>query len=107
MSQLKIRDVDEDVVAMLDNIVKSEGYSSRNELLKEIITLYVTSHSEFFNKALCPTTAFLVKENIATHQREVQAALDMTYTINLSLLEKMDKLYALFYEEISEYSDIK
>ena len=62
MPEIKIRNVDLVVIKLLDDIVDKKKYSSRNELINEILTLYVTSSNAFFNKALLPTVQFLAKE---------------------------------------------
>lgn len=105
MAELKIRDVDEMVILLLDEIAAREKYSSRNQLLQEIVRLYVTSHHEFFSKSLPPTVQFLCVEAISEHQIYVEKALEVTNAVSLNLLSKMDKLYALFESELSSDSD--
>lgn len=95
MADIKIRNVNPIVVQQLDDIVLKENYSSRNELINEILTLYVTSSNAFFNKALLPTVQFLAKEAIAEHQEIIEKSLEVSQEINLKVLEELKKITEL------------
>lgn len=95
MADIKIRNVDPIVVQQLDDIVAQKNYSSRNELINEILTLYVTSSNVFFNKTLLPTVKFLAKEAISEHQEVIDKSLTITQEINQKILEELKKLTEL------------
>lgn len=95
MPNIIIRNVDPTVIKLLDDIVDQKKYSSRNELINEILTLYVTSSSIFFNKTLLPTVTFLAKEAIAEHQDIIEKSLAVSQEINLKVLEELKKLIDL------------
>ena len=100
MAELKIRCVDERIVHMLDEIAEKENYHSRNDLLLEILRLYVTSHHEFFAKSIPPTVLFLCREAIGEQQQSLDAALNLTYQVNAQVLKKLSELHALFFAEL-------
>ena len=95
MPDIKIRNVDPVIIKSLDDIVVQKKYSSRNELINEILTLYVTSSSVFFNKTLLPTVTFLAKEAISEHQDIIEKSLALAQEINLKVLEELRKLTEL------------
>jgi len=68
LPELKIRDIDPSIIKLLDDIVAKEKYSSRNELLQEIVRLYVINRSEYYSKSLVPTIKFLSQEAISEHE---------------------------------------
>ncbi len=95
MPEIKIRNVDPVVIKLLDDIVDKKNYSSRNELINEILTLFVTSSSAYFNKALLPTVQFLAKEAIAEQQDIIEKSLAVSQEINLKVLEELRKITEL------------
>lgn len=97
-----IRNVDEHTVERLDSIVKNEKYGTRSELLNEIISLYVTSHHQFFTRALTPTVKFLSQEVLKEQMEYTQKSLNLIYNVNSDLLKKMDKIYAAFLPGLEE-----
>ncbi len=95
MPNLIIRNIDPVVIKLLDDIVGQKKYSSRNELINEILTLFVTSSSAYFNKALIPTVQFLAKEAIAEHQDIIEKSLAVSQDISLKILEELRKITEL------------
>lgn len=95
MPNIIIRNVDPEIIKLLDEIVDQKKYSSRNELINEILTLYVTSSSAYFNKALLPTIQFLAKEAIAEQQDIIEKSLAVSQEINLKVLEELKKITEL------------
>lgn len=65
-----IRDVPKKVVAVLDQIVKQDNYTSRNQFLVDILTTYAESRSKVFYKALPPIVKQLCKEEITNYKKE-------------------------------------
>ncbi|MFA5658260.1 MAG: hypothetical protein WC900_03160 [Oscillospiraceae bacterium] len=106
MANILIRDVDPFLITLLDQLVLKEKHQSRNQLLQEIIRLYVTSKHEFFSKSLVPTIQFLSKEAISEHQDAVASSLEAVTNININVLKKLDKLYALFEYEINQHDKV-
>ena len=95
MPNIIIRNVDPEIIKQLDDITDQKKYSSRNELINEILTLYATSSSAYFNKALLPTVQFLAKEAIAEQQDVIEKSLAVTQEINLKVLEELRKITEL------------
>ncbi len=103
MADLKIRDVDPFLVKLLDQLVIKEKYQSRNQLLQEIVRLYVTNRHEFFSQSLVPTIQFLSKEAISENHESTQASIEAVTNININVLKKLDKLYSLFEYELNQH----
>ena len=104
MANILIRDVDPLIIQLLDELVAAERYSSRNQLLQEIVRQYVTNRHEFFSKSLVPTVKYLAQEAISEHENYVERGLDAVANININVLKKLDKMYALFENELNEYA---
>lgn len=93
---INIRDIDSMTIKLLDDIVGKEKYLSRNQLLVEILNLYVTSHHEFFTQALPPTVNFLCQEAITKQEKMFETMFNITYNLNANVLKKLDTLSAIF-----------
>lgn len=100
-----IRNVDDKIVRLLDEIVAKEKYDSRNDLLLEIVRLYATSHHEFFAKSISPTVLFLCKEALTEQQNYTDTALNLTYNVNAKVLKMLEKLYALFAPDLEMHDN--
>ncbi|MFT3950669.1 MAG: hypothetical protein QM689_01675 [Oscillospiraceae bacterium] len=96
MAELKFRDINPTVIEQLDRIVKNENYDSRNQLVNEILTLYVASRNEFFLKALPPTVHSLCTNLITDQNEALEKTLDALIPIYRKLLDRMDELISLF-----------
>lgn len=97
-----VRGADDKIIEQLDSIVKKEKYASRSELIKEILTLYVTDHNQFFAKALTPTIKYLSKEVLDEQSEYMKKSLELIYNVNADLLKKMDEIYAVFQVDNNE-----
>ena len=68
---LIIRDVPKKVVEALDKIVKQDNYSSRNQMLVDMLTVYAESRSRVFYNALPPIVKQLCAEEIDRYKKEM------------------------------------
>ena len=103
MADIKIRGLTDNTIIALDNIVNNNDiYSSRNDLLVDIINLYVSSREHFFLKALPPVVQSLCTESINKNQEMLDKSLEATYNVNVAVLQKLDKIYSLFAVDISQ-----
>ena len=68
---LIIRDVPKKVVEVLDKIVKQDNYSSRNQMLVDMLTVYAESWSRVFYNALPPIVKQLCVEEIDSYKKEM------------------------------------
>lgn len=100
---VNIRDIDPQVVKLMDEIIAKENYSSRSQFVEEVIKLYICSRDKFFLKALTPTVKCLVDEQLQRQQEVSEAALNLTYNINVKVLAELEKIQSLFLPDISEY----
>ncbi len=92
MADLKIRDVDELTLKLLDEIVAKENYSSRNQLINEILRLYAAAHHPFFANALPPAVKYLSGEYLNKQRDELKKVVELTYDVNVKVLEELRKL---------------
>lgn len=93
---VNIRDIDPQVVKLMDEIIKKENYSSRTEFVEEIIKLYVCNRSDFFLKVFPQTVKFLIDEQLQRQQEATAAALNLIYNINAKVLTELEKIQSLF-----------
>lgn len=63
-SQILIRDIPQNVIEKLDEIVKKESYSSRNQLLIEILERYTTIRNELYYQSIPPIIHSICKAEI-------------------------------------------
>lgn len=68
---LIIRDVPKKVVEALDKIVKLENYTSRNQMLVDMLTVYAESRSKVFYNALPPIVKQLCVEEIDSYKKQM------------------------------------
>lgn len=99
---VNIRDIDPQVVKLMDEVIDKENYSSRSQFVEEIVKLYVCSRDKFFLKAFTPTVKCLVDEQLNRQQEATEAALDLIYNINIKVLAELEKIQSLFLSDISE-----
>ncbi len=99
---VNIRDIDPQVVKLMDEIIAKENYSSRSQFVEEVIKLYVCSRDKFFLKALTPTVKCLVDEQLHREHEATEAALNLTYNINVKVLAELEKIQSLFLPDIYE-----
>lgn len=102
MPDIKIRSVDENTLRFLDDIVFQEKLPSRNFLINQILNTYVVNKHSFISKILPETIKCLVDDQLQRQQEVTEAALNLTYNINVKVLAELEKIQSLFLPDISE-----
>ena len=100
MAELRLRNINDDVLKALDNIVEKEKYASRNQLVNEILTQYVTCKNDFFTRALPQIVQALCLESIKNQNEKVDLVLDSVAPIFAKILNDLDDLRSIFYDEL-------
>lgn len=72
-SQILIRDVPKNVIEKLDKIAKDEGYSSRNQLLLDVIERYATVKNELYYQTVPPLIHSICKSELSSFSDLSQA----------------------------------
>lgn len=100
MAELRLRNINDDVLEALDNIVEKEKYASRNQLVNEILTQYVTCKNDFFTRSLPQIVQALCLEAIKNQNEKVDLVLDSVAPIFAKILNDLDDLRSIFYDEL-------
>lgn len=100
MAELKFRDINPNVIAALDDIVEKENYASRNQLVNEILTHYVTCKSDFFIKTLPEVTASLCRAEIKNCSDAADETINSIIPIFIKILNDLDDIKSIFYGEL-------
>lgn len=96
MTEIKVRSVPDDLVDRLDKLAEEEHYASRSQLIVDILTLYVTSKSQFFQQAISPVVNNLCIEAIKEQYSQAEKTADLLLPICLKMLAGIDDIKALF-----------
>ena len=76
MTEIKLRISNDELIRRLDEIVKAERYESRNQLICEILSLYVGAKDSFTCKVLPPIVNSICTQEIAKAFESSQITLD-------------------------------
>lgn len=101
MAEIKIR-VDQKVLDELDALVEKEDYPSRNALLNEIITQYLTCKGDFFVKSLQSVIASLCRQELKTQSENAEKLLENVTPLFIKILNDLDDIRSIFYAELPE-----
>ena len=92
MDELRIRSVPDEIVARIDIITKEKGYSSRSELVIEILKKYCTLGDDFIIENL-PTTIRILVNDAINKDRETLLQMQLKsfeiMTANVTLLSEI------------------
>lgn len=101
MAEIKIR-VDQKVLDALDALVEKEDYPSRNALLNEIITQYLTCKNDFLVKSLPSVIASLCRQELKTQSENAEKLLENVTPLFIKILNDLDDIRSIFYAELPE-----
>jgi len=88
---INIRDIDPQVVELLDKCVAEECFPSRASFVESLIKQYVLTRDKFYLAALPSTVRYLAKESIAEQNQAMEKSLELIYAINSKVLEELKK----------------
>lgn len=90
--QILIRDVPENVAKQLDIIVSEENYSSRNQLIVEILERYANIKEQAYVDALTPVVRTMIESEIHKLGEASDRVLRSTELVLLKLLKSAQKI---------------
>lgn len=102
MKDIMVRGVSEAVISELDKITKTEHYSSRNQLISEILELYTASHSSLFRKAITPVVSSLCFDAINKQNENNEHLVNLLLPLMTKILKSLDDIRAIFSPELED-----
>lgn len=99
MAEIRIR-VEQELLDAIDLIVSKENYSSRNQLVNEILGQYITCKNDFFIKLLPPVVTTLCSDAINNQAVNAEKILEDIVPLFIKILKDLDDLRSIFYNEI-------
>ena len=81
MIEIKLRITNDELIRRLDEIVKKEGFESRNQLINEILALYVGAKDRFVCKVLPPVVNSICTQTINETIESSQKTLESLFTL--------------------------
>ena len=97
--QLLVRDVPEEVAQKLDDIAKDNGYSSRNQLIVEILQRYSILKDKTYVDALTPVLKTMMTDEIRNLSELSRQSIHTVEAVSLKLLKTSQKLDLYFGED--------
>ena len=97
--QLLVRDVPEEVAQKLDDIAKDNGYSSRNQLIVEILQRYSILKDKTYVDALTPVLKTMMTDEIRNLSELSRQSIQTVEAVSLKLLKTSQKLDLYFGED--------
>ena len=100
--EMKIRITDEQLVKQMDEVIKEEGFTSRNQFITYVISMYLASENEFFLRAFPPVMREICKGSIDEQKKNAEHLLQKNEILMQDMLRTMNDIRAIFYSEITE-----
>lgn len=106
MPQILVRDIPDSVMEKLDEIVKAQGYASRNALVNDILAEYVAVGDKMFLDALPPIIRTICSTEIKILNEQSQLATDVVTQAAKRLIYTLEKLEVVLTDKyIAEITD--
>lgn len=102
MTEIKIRISDESIVERLDKIIKEEGFSSRNQLINDILSQYVIMKDKLFLQNIPPVLKAICNENLSEQQQNNAFTLQKNIEIMQKILMELSDLRAIFLSDLGK-----
>lgn len=102
MAEIKIRISDDRIVEGLDKIIKEEGFSSRNQLINEILSQYVIMKDKLFLQNIPPVLKAICEENLSEQQQNNAFILQKNVEIMQKILMELSDLRAIFLSDLGK-----
>ena len=91
-SQVLIRDVPKKVIEKLDEIAKNEGYSSRNQMLVELLERYTTVKDDIYYQTIPSIIHSICKDEIGNLNELSEATIHTMALASQKLLKVAQRL---------------
>ncbi len=102
MAEIKIRISDDRIIEELDRIVREEGFSSRNQLINDILSEYITTKDKLFLHNLPPILRSICNENLSFQQQNNTLILQKNTEIMQRILMELSDLRAIFLSDLDK-----
>lgn len=102
MAEIKIRISDDKIIEGLDQIIKDEGYSSRNQLINDILSQYVIMKDKLFLQNIPPVLKAICNENLSEQQQNNAFILQKNIEIMQKILMELSDLRAIFLSDLDK-----
>lgn len=103
--EMKIRINDEQLIQQMDKVIKDEGFSSRNQFITYVISMYLTSQNTFFLRAFPPVMREICKESIDEQSKKTEYILRKNEIQMQNMMKVLNDIRAVFYAELTESDD--
>lgn len=100
MKRITVR-IDDELAETVEKSLKSEGYSSLNQLINELLKQYSVTHSRIFVQMLPAVVESICKEHLDEIQKENRIIFRTNERNSETIMKKLSEIYALFLPEIS------
>lgn len=99
MSQILVRDIPDEIMEKLDELVKAQGYASRNALINNILAEYVAVGDKMFLNALPPVIRTICSTELKIMNEQSQLATDIVIQAAKRLTYTLEKLELVLTED--------
>lgn len=99
MPDLKIKNVDPELIARLDEIVKQKRYDDRSDLIRDILKKYAVFGDDYYTKELPETVNILIKDSLSEYPGKLTKLLEFALELANENTRLMQKIEQLFYTE--------
>lgn len=104
---MHIRDVPEELIKKLDSIYIEEGYSSRSQLIVDVLTKYAALKDRIYAEAISSVTRAIIRDEIENLDSISKASLRLIEQASLKFLEASQKIDTYFFDDFfGEKSDV-
>lgn len=99
MKRITVR-IDDELAEMVEKSLKTDGYSSLNQLINELLKQYAVTHSRLFVQMLPPVIESICKQHLDEIQTENRIVQRINERNSDQIMKKLSEIYALFLPDI-------
>ena len=100
MKRITVR-IDDELAEMVEKSLKTDGYTSLNQLINELLKHYAVTHSRLFVQMLPAVLESICKEYLDEIQKENRIIFRTNERNSETIMKKLSEIYALFLPDIS------
>ncbi|MBO5577409.1 MAG: hypothetical protein J5956_14095 [Ruminococcus sp.] len=100
MKRITVR-IDDELAEMVEKSLKTDGYTSLNQLINELLKHYAVTHNRLFVQMLPAVVESICKEHLDEIQKENRIIFRTNERNSETIMKKLSEIYALFLPEIS------
>lgn len=90
--RITVRDIPQDLVKQLDKIVCDENYSSRSQLIVEILSRYAKLKDRMYLDAVTPVIRCIIKDEIKQLSKMSKYTMEVVEKSSLKILKTSQQL---------------